>query len=109
MPSARIRLDRRPGGRGDRLRAYRVVLDGFVVGRITRGQSLSIEADPGLHEFRLAVDWCGSRSVELKLAPGQETHLECWPNATPGKALYWILFRRSDYIAVDVLGVTDMT
>lgn len=109
MPSARIRLDRRTRGYADRVRAYRVVLDGVVVGRIKRGQSLSVEADPGHHELHLAVDWCRSRSVELQLVPGQETRLECWPNSTRGNALYRTSFGRSNYIALDVLGVTDMT
>jgi hypothetical protein len=109
MPSARIRVDRRLGGYADRVRAYRVVLDGVVAGRIKRGQSLNIEADPGLHELHLAVDWCRSQSVELALASGQEARLECWPNSTRGNALYRTSVGRADYIAVAVLGITDMT
>ena len=62
---ARIEIERDRGGRVDKWRAYKVMLDGTEAARLKRGERRTIDAEPGHHEVHLAVDWCRSRSVSF--------------------------------------------
>ena len=48
----------------DRLRAYKIVLDGVVTSEIRTGQEINFEVSPGKHRLFLKIDWCGSNSIE---------------------------------------------
>jgi len=102
MDNARIRVDREAGRLVDRLRAYKVVLDGAVVGRVKRGESLVFDTSPGHHELHLAIDWGRSPKLELELSAGQETHVRCWPRANPLLVIYWITLGRARYIGIEI-------
>jgi hypothetical protein len=103
MAMARIRLDRQLEGRTDSWRDYRLVLDGTVVGRLGRGERLELETEAGSHELHLILDYCRSRSVELNLTEGEEVRLRCRPNANSFSLLYWLMFRRSDYMSLEIV------
>jgi hypothetical protein len=107
VANARIHIDRPAEGYADRLRAYQVVLDGTKVRSIKRGQTCTIETQPGRHELHLKLDWTRSRSVTLDIGPEQEAHLRCRPNASPLLALYWITLGSQRYIHVEVLEMSD--
>lgn len=51
-----IRL-RRDIGWTDKLRAYKVVLDHAIVGKIREGEEIEMDASPGKHELYLKIDW----------------------------------------------------
>jgi hypothetical protein len=104
VADARIVVERTESRKTDLLRAYRVVLDGEVVGRVKRGESLTVETDAGQHELHLAMDWMRSPSVELDLAPGQEARVRCWPNASPFYSTYSVSGGRIDYIGIELAG-----
>ena len=87
----------------DKLRSYKVLLDGTEVARIKRGETRTIDATAGHHEVHLTLDWCRSRTLPLDLGAGDELQLRCWPNARPFTVLYWVTARRSDYIGVEVV------
>jgi len=53
---AMIRL-RRDIGWTDKLRAYKVVLDHAIVGKIREGEEIEMDASPGKHELYLKIDW----------------------------------------------------
>lgn len=95
---ATIQIDRASGGLVDRLRAYRVILDGHEVGKIRRGERITFDVDPGRHEIYLKIDWCRSPTITLELAPKEETRLMCAPNANPLTLEYYITFARNRYI-----------
>jgi hypothetical protein len=102
MAGARIRVRRDDAPWPDRLRGYRVVLDGAVVGSVKRGESITVMTDAGYHELHLKIDWARSESVQLDLKPDGEADVRCWPNARALTALYWITVGRSRYIGVAV-------
>jgi hypothetical protein len=95
-----IHVHRRDAGYQDRLRAYQVMLDGEEVGRVKRGESVTVDAAPGAHRLQLKIDWCLSKPIELQVAPGQDAYFECWPNSKPFTVLYWITFGRKEYIGL---------
>jgi hypothetical protein len=101
MASAQIRVERQATGRADLLRRYTVILDGNSVGRVKRGESITIDTAPGHHDLHLKIDWARSPSLELDLADGQQRDVRCWPNAKPLAALYWITVGRSRYIGIE--------
>jgi hypothetical protein len=104
---ALIQLDRAAGGRTDKLRAYKVLLDGVKVARIRRGETRTLEVSPGHHELRLAVDWCRSPIVRLDLMAGQEARLRCWPKANPLTGLYRATLGWATYIGLEVVEITE--
>jgi hypothetical protein len=53
-------------------RAYKVVLDGVVVGQVKNGQTAEFELTPGQHVLHLKIDWCRSNIVEIDSADGNE-------------------------------------
>ncbi len=44
----------------DRLRAYKVKVDGIVIGSIRARRSITVPITPGKHSLVLRIDWCGS-------------------------------------------------
>jgi hypothetical protein len=102
MANAQIHIERRAGGWVDRIRDYRVLLDDKVVGRIKRGESITLQTDPGHHELHLAIDYARSPSVELELSSDQRIDIRCWPRANMLTAPYWTTLGRLRYIGIEV-------
>jgi hypothetical protein len=100
---AKIQVRRRPEGYQDSLRRYGVVLDGNKVASVAKGESVTIETEPGDHEVHLKMDWARSRSVRISLADAQQVTVECWPRANPLLWPYWMTLGRSRYIGIEVL------
>jgi hypothetical protein len=60
----------RDSGYADRLRAYKIVLDGVVIGTIGNGETKTFLVAPGEHSLSLKIDWCGSKAVTFVAADG---------------------------------------
>jgi hypothetical protein len=67
----------RDSGYADRLRDYRVLLDGTEIGRIGNGGQKSFEIAPGHHVLIIKVDWCRSNIVSFDLADGKSAQFKC--------------------------------
>lgn len=55
----------------DWLRAYKIVVDGRVVGKVGNGDSAEFDVAPGRHTIQLRIDWCGSPTLEFHAAEGR--------------------------------------
>jgi hypothetical protein len=102
--AARVDIERRAGGYTDRARAYKVLVDGSEVGRIKAGESYGADVAPGHHEVQIAIDWARSPVVELDLAEGESARLFCKPNANPLTVLWYTIFARKRYVALERTG-----
>ena len=98
---AQIHLWREAGGWTDRLRAYRVFLDGREVGAIRTGEVKTFGVDAGSHDVYLKVDWARSPVVQLDLVAREEAHLRCSPAASAATALFSALLQPHRYIRLD--------
>lgn len=98
-----IHVHRRDAAYQDRARAYKVLLDGEEVGKVKRGQTVTVDAAPGAHKLQLKIDWARSPTLDVQLEPGEDAHFECAPNSTPLTALYWITFGLKNYIQLKAL------
>lgn len=52
----------------NRMRDIGIYLDGEKIGTIGNGQTREFEIEPGEHQVRTKVDWCGSKTVNFIVA-----------------------------------------
>jgi hypothetical protein len=67
----------RDSGYADRLRDYRVLLDGAEIGRIGNGGERSFEVAAGRHQLMMKVDWGRSNILSLEVGPDQSMKFRC--------------------------------
>ena len=91
---------KRDSGYADRIRAYKIVLDGNVIGEIKNGQQLELNVPRGKHQLHLKIDWCRSNVVDFEMNDNT-IEFECGSNLGGFKIVFSILyitFLRSQYI-----------
>src|SRR5262245_49871573 len=101
MPAS-IGLSRAEDAWQDRLRSYKVVLDGEVVGSIGWGEDKVFDVSPGSHTVQLRIDWCRSEAIVVDVRDGERAQLKCH-GRSPLLAMYWVTFARNRYIALERL------
>lgn len=85
----------------DRLRAYKVMVDGNEVGRIKNGETQSFPVAAGSHTLQLKIDWASSPDVGFDVAPGGEATFACRPKGNAMTSMLYALFTRKAYILVE--------
>jgi hypothetical protein len=80
MSDAIVRMTRVSAPVRDRLRSYRIELDGTVIGKIRSGESTDFSVEPGHHRLRMKGDWTGSQTLSFEIKRGAVAHFECQPN-----------------------------
>ncbi|MDB6063961.1 MAG: hypothetical protein JWR26_169 [Pedosphaera sp.] len=96
-----ITIRREDGTKGyaDRLRAYKIKVDGVLVGSVRLRDSFTIPISPGRHSLVIRIDWCGSQQIEFEAKPGEHISFECGCSVTGRRsALIHIIFRTHDYL-----------
>ena len=98
--SGRIVVRRKPGGYRDRLRSYKVRVDGADRGPLPAGGTVEAVVRPGRHEVRVTIDWTGSPVVAVEVPPGGTVRLHAEP-AGNAVAAIWQLFGSHSYIRLE--------
>ena len=101
MPEqAQVRVRRPEGGLRDRLRSYRVLVDGEHVGRLRPGGAVTAAVAPGRHVVQVRIDWTGSPEVAVEVGAGSTVSLV----ATPGRAVWAApeMFSRTGWVQLTV-------
>lgn len=93
-----IRISRVAGQYADKLRAYRVVIDGTTVGKIKAGEEQSFEVDPGQHVVQLRVDWARSRKLEVDVVDAGEVELQCQARQALDATLHSFVLLGANYM-----------
>ena len=94
----------RDSGYADRLRAYKVILDGKATGEVRNGETKEFPISPGQHALSLKIDWCGSRTVEFTVAGEDALTFDAKSNLRGPKllaAMWYVLFARSSYLRIE--------
>ena len=78
MIAGTISVRRRDGGWHDRLRTYRILVDGQEVGRVGAGETVEAAVGAGRHEVEARADRCGGGPFPVDVAPGERRELVCW-------------------------------
>lgn len=63
----------------DRVRLYKLVIDGAESGSVRRGEQTAARVPAGRHEVRMCISWCSSPAVRVDVAAGGDVVLECGP------------------------------
>lgn len=87
----------------DRLRAYRLVVDGAVKGEIRAGEEQSFAVAPGRHWVQGRIDWTGSPRLEFEVGPGETVRLRLAPRANPLTGL-WFVFGSTRWLRLTRVG-----
>lgn len=94
-----IRISR-DSGYVDRLRAYKVILDGQVIGEIKNGQQVEFNITPGKHQLNLKIDWCRSNIVDFEMHQ-DIIEFDCGSNLLGFKlfmAIFYVILFHKKYI-----------
>ncbi len=55
----------------DKVRAYKIMLNGKKVETIRDGGNVKLKIDSGEHELYLKIDWCRSNKINFTIADGE--------------------------------------
>jgi hypothetical protein len=80
MDAAQIQIGRVRNRWLDRGRAYKVLIDGEMVGEVRHGESRGFQVPPGRHQLRLRIDWTSSQTLDCDLSAGDEAKFRCGPS-----------------------------
>jgi len=82
---------RRDSGWADKLRAYKIKVDGETVGIIKQGQVLEFEIPDGSRRLMLAVDWCRSNEVLIDGSQA-DVYFECGSSLRGARVFLAIIY-----------------
>ena len=82
----------------DALRAYQIELDEKIIGEVRKGETISLDIEPGKHHLRLKIDWCSSPGVDFEIHTGQTVKFSCGNNLKPLTGFVYITFLRNQYL-----------
>jgi|HubBroStandDraft_6_1064221.scaffolds.fasta_scaffold383430_2 hypothetical protein len=91
----------RDRGYADRLRDYRVLLDGGEIGRIGNGGQRSFEIAAGRHQLMMRVDWGRSNVLTFEIGPDQSVKFRCGSSLRGWRlalTLYYATFGFRNYL-----------
>jgi len=89
---------KRGSGYKDRMRAYKIVLDGKVVGEIKNDQEIPLDTLTGVHQLYLKIDWCTSNKIDFNIKDGETINFECGNNTKFGLVILYVTFFRNQYL-----------
>ena len=98
---------KRDSGYADRLRRYRVLVDGSEIGKIGNGETKTFQVAPGKHELLLKIDWCRSKPIEFLASEGASVTFLAKSNLRGLKlvaALWYALFAWNSWLVLERCG-----
>ena len=92
---------RRTTSYADRLRAYKIKIDGVITGAVRAHESVTIPVSSGRHSLVIRIDWCGSQQIDFDVQPGEHIFFECGSSLAGWRVLFaffYIIFRTNQYL-----------
>lgn len=83
---------KRESAYGDRLRAYKILIDGKEVGKIKNGETWIHSVPDEEHTLQLKIDWCKTPLVHFSSKSDSETFFECHSNIIGWKVPLAVFF-----------------
>lgn len=95
---------RRDKGYADKLRYYRIMLDGLEIGQIAEGTELRQDISEGPHVVEAKIDWCGSQPLEFHALAGDQVVIV--RSALRGFRLFlvfvYVFFNKRGYLTLEL-------
>jgi hypothetical protein len=96
----------RPRQFADRLRKYRILIDGDRAATIGPGETVEIELAPGRHQITARLDFLSSPPVEIEAGPDEVHHVRAGSNlARRGRLKFMVVFPAIAPFAILVLSL----
>ncbi|HUR26915.1 MAG TPA: hypothetical protein VM509_01905, partial [Planctomycetota bacterium] len=57
----------RDKGWADKIRRYRILVDGLEIGRMAEGEVIRHTLTDGMHVIEARIDWCGSPPLQFEM------------------------------------------
>jgi hypothetical protein len=96
--AAEITISRPSAVWRDRLRAYKLVVDGNVVASIGPGKAEAVRVSAGHHRIWVKIDWCHSPMLEIDLEDGGRASFSVRPNGPLVFVLLYVTIFRARYL-----------
>jgi hypothetical protein len=87
----------------DRIRAYRILVDGQEMARLNDGESVELPVVSGRHTIVAKIDWCSSPTLNVNIRDGETVNFECGSNRRGLRLLlgiFYVLFLRDQYLTL---------
>ena len=84
----------------DRIRAYRVFIDGTEAGRSGHGSTCKLVIPPGSHRIWMSIGWCRSPQVDFAVRPGETARFRCGPSGGSWRIFYDMTIGWGRYISL---------
>lgn len=97
---------KRDSGYADRLRAYKIILDGKIIGKIKNNETVELSVSEGFHSIHMTVDWCRSNIVNFE-SDREVITFDCKSSLRGFQilfAIFYITFLRNQYIRLEQIG-----
>jgi hypothetical protein len=106
---AEIVVSRPEERRANRLRAYKVLVDGELAATLGRGESATVSVASGRHAVKATLDWGSSPTLDVDLGAGERAYLLCQSafqfSLSRPRALLYITVWRNRYLDLKLLRV----
>ena len=93
----------------NRLRSYKIVIDGQTCATLRRGEEATVAVGAGHHSVRATIDWGRSKDVDLDLGENDCAYLLCQSGFSPSlrrpSALRYATIWRERYLDLQLLRV----
>ena len=91
---------RRGGGYADRMRAYRILIDGADAGEVRRNDRVVLDVPAGPVTVQARIDWARSKPMQLTLGDGEEAEIEVSNTHGAILAVWAITFGMNNYLTL---------
>lgn len=88
----------------DKYRAYSVVVDGAIVGRLAPGETCTLLLPVGEHQIAAKIDWAGSNTIRVNVSSERTECLKVRSNLRGIRValgLWYVLFSPRSYLSVE--------
>ena len=89
MTTLKIKRDK---GWADKVRSYKIVLDGKVIENIKEGESKELNIDAGQHELFCKIDWSRSNKVQFDINNNESKDFKIQSSLRGFKAILAIVY-----------------
>jgi len=87
----------------NRIRAYRVLLDGVEVARVQNGATVTFDAPVGTHELKVKFDWIRSRPLNVQVPVDGTLLVRCSTSGNPLEMLKAGLGMSSSHLTLTIV------
>ena len=87
----------------DRIRAYRILVDGQEMAHLNADQSVELPVVSGMHTIVAKIDWCSSPTLNVAIRDGETVNFECGSNLRGFRlflGIIYVLFLRDRYLTL---------